>query len=139
MNNKNKKAKELFLKLIKIFLLYFFIVTAIATQYLAYKVKYNKALGGIRIIKTNHKIYFPLAYPFWEKQYGKSNPKIFKHINNYYYGSFFIFLIIAVFVLKKKNEVTVHGTARWATQKEMKKMNLYQPTGVVLGLDPNGK
>ena len=103
MNNKNKKAKELFLKLIKIFLLYFFIVTAIATQYLAYKVKYNKALGGIRIIKTNHKIYFPLAYPFWEKQYGKSNPKIFKHINNYYYGSFFIFLIIAVFVLKKKN------------------------------------
>ena len=55
MNNRNKKTKELFLKLIKIFILYFLIVTTIATQYLAYKVKYNKVLGGIRIIKTNHK------------------------------------------------------------------------------------
>ena len=139
MNNRNEKARKLFFKLIKIFILYFLIVTTIATQYLAYKVKYNKVLGGIRIIKTNHKIYFPLAYPFWEKEYGKSNPKIFKHINNYYYGSFYIFLIVAVFILKKKNEVTVHGTARWATQKEIEKMDLYQPTGVVLGLDPNGK
>ena len=131
MNNRNEKARKLFFKLIKIFILYFLIVTTIATQYLAYKVKYNKVLGGIRIIKTNHKIYFPLAYPFWEKEYGKSNPKIFKHINNYYYGSFYIFLIVAVFILKKKKEVTVHGTARWSTQKEIEKMDLYQPTGVV--------
>ena len=56
MNKKNEKARELFLKLIKIFILYSLIVTTIATQYLAYKVKYNKVLGGIKIIKAIWKI-----------------------------------------------------------------------------------
>lgn len=135
----SKKENRAFaLKFFKISLIFFFIISILATQYFAFSVKYNNSLGGFKILNIPHKVYFPFAYFFWQKKYIKNVPKLIGEINWYIFIFTGIYLIITLVILKKKNESTVHGSARWASNNEIKKMELYKPTGVVLGCDPKG-
>lgn len=133
-----KENREFGLKFLKISLIFFFIISIFATQYFAFSVKYNNSLGGFKILNSIHKVYFPFAYFFWQKKYIKNVPKLIGEINWYIFIFTGIYLIITLVILKKKNESTVHGSARWASNNEIKKMELYKPTGVVLGCDPKG-
>lgn len=137
--SKGKISKEEGLKILKYSIFFLFALCVSATQYFAYKVKYKSILGGFRIRGTGHKIYFPLAYLHWKKEYIKNVPKLIERIDWYLIIILLVYLIILALYMKKKTESTVHGSARWASKAEMKKMLLYKPTGAVLGCDPYGK
>lgn len=133
-----KDEKQLGKKIVKFSIIFFILSSIIATQYFAHYTGYNRMLGGITIFKTNYKIYFPFSYFFWQEIYRNEVPNLIKRINNYYYLSTLLFFILLLILLKGKSKNTVHGSARWANNEEMRKMDLYRGTGVVLGCDPRG-
>ncbi|MCF0163105.1 MAG: type IV secretory system conjugative DNA transfer family protein [Fusobacterium necrophorum] len=141
---RQQELKKLMKKYIKIFLPFILGSITVATHYFAYVVKFHKMLGGIKIPRILmkffpiQKIYFPFAYLFWRKQYFSQVPKLIKKIDNFLISIFIGVFLLFLFILRKKQEITVHGSAKWASQEEIKKMELYQETGVVLGCDSKG-
>lgn len=148
-NNREKQQKEFqetFKKFFKIFLPLYGLAIWGATQYFAYKVKYSSQLGGVSLRYLREilpslpikKIYFPFAYGFWRIRFHEEVPTLIEKIDQSLFwvgilsiGAFFL-------LLRKRNEVTVHGTARWASQEEIKKMDLQKKEGLVLGRDWKG-
>lgn len=104
-----------------------------ATEYVAYQCDFDPLLGS-NILG----IYWPFKYFEWCDLYTKYIPDILssaKMIMLLLWG-----LGIGILVLYKKYHVPVdtsHGSAHWATQKEISKLGLEKGEGVILGVNPN--
>lgn len=123
-----------FLKKIAIIgIIYYLLIFSALTYSFASSVNFHPALGGYKI--QNIKVYSPFDFLKWRVKYAKKRPTAIKKINNYFSLSHYLFLVLIMVIAKKKQEITVHGSARWATQSEIKKMDLYKNTGAVLGRD----
>lgn len=104
-----------------------------ATEYVAYQCDFDPLLGS-NILG----IYWPFKYFEWCNLYNRYIPDILSS------AKMTMFLIwglgIGIIVLYKKYHVPVdtsHGSAHWATQKEITKLGLEKGEGVILGVNPN--
>jgi len=95
-----------------------------STQTFARYTGYPPPLGRYLII-GEHKIYFPLKIIIWLKRYSGSAPIATEKSLQI----LFIFLVVGfllVALLKKNtNMLDTHGTARWATNYDIKEVGLY--------------
>ncbi len=132
---RTKNKKHLLFVIYAVFMLLSAIIAMqIATQYVAHQLNYQKALGQSLVILFERPI-----YPFW---------KIFvwnftnaQHIlaKGVQLGqlSFLIpqavFIGIMLFCLRPKGNKKLHGSAKWATEKEIKQMGYFEGQGVYVG------
>lgn len=134
---KNRKDDKSFLLFLKIVFISAVLEVVFATYYFAHLLNYQKILGGINIL--GYKIYFPFAYPIWLLKYGHRVPIAIEKVNFAVVISFGGIFLILLIIFSKRNAVTVHGTAKWASMDEIDKMNLKSEYGLVLGCDPKNK
>ncbi len=119
--------------------LVFMIISAIvamqiATQYVGHQLNYQKALGKWLFIVLERPI-----YPFWNIftwNFSNAQDVLAKGVQ---LGqiSFLIpqacFIGIMLFCLRPKGNKKLHGSAKWATEKEIKQMGYFEGQGVYVG------
>jgi len=107
-----------------LFILGIFIALQVGTQTFAKDVAYHKALGKPIFIYKNTPIYFPFSVLFWFK-WEKTAPKAVENsqLNILTVMVFFVFLLGILNYKKKK--IDYHGSASWATKKEIDQMNFF--------------
>jgi len=126
-----------------ILIILFTIFSATTTQYLAYLFEYQPSLTG----KLYQHIYQPFSWITWHINYYKTFEDIF--LNAYsqvLFGLSIISIIYISFFLlfkrKAQKHLNVHGTAHWATQKEIEETHtLNRKDGLYIGgyRDKKGK
>lgn len=136
MNNKKEMLKRK--KIGKFMIIFFFLLSSVATQYFAHSLKYHKALGKPLFSIQKVKVYPPYKAYIWGKKYEKKLPKTIKKVKGIFMGGTLAFLLIVMLVSKKKT-LDSHGSAEWATLEEIKEMNLYNEAGAVLGKDSKNR
>ncbi|NEW59906.1 type IV secretory system conjugative DNA transfer family protein [Sulfurovum sp. bin170] len=123
---------------IKKFLILFIVFTifsSITTQFLAYTFEYQPSLRG----EIYPHIYQPYAWIEWHINYYREFEPIFLDIYSQVLFGFSIFAIVymTIFLLfkrKEKKHLSVHGTAHWATKKEIEATHtLNRKDGLYIG------
>lgn len=111
------------------------IINIFATQYIAYNFKYSPSLGS----PIYNGYYSPLKWIEWSYLYSSTYPTLFKTFFIYYAIAlvlcFSIFVIIKLFYIRKSRAIQdLHGSAHWATFKEIKNMGIVDnEAGVYIG------
>lgn len=106
-----------------------------ATQYLANQFYYHSALGEPLMAH----FYNPFNWIKWTIDYANVYPDFFKEFMMFVTagigGIFAIFISLRLIVLRKNKGVEgLHGTAHWATTKEIEKMGVFDSSdGVYIG------
>ena len=111
--------------------------SALATQLVAKRAKYDPALGEPWLSEGATPLYNPLEFWSWWMQWGKEAPRAF----SLGFAIIGLCLLCVVFVAVKQFErarklrpTGGYGTARWATKKEIEKDGLLDADGgIVLG------
>jgi len=123
---------------IKKFLILFIVFTlfsSITTQFLAYTFEYQPSLTG----EIYPHIYQPYAWIEWHIDYYQQFEEIFLDIYSQVLFGFSIFAVVymTIFLLfqrKEKKHLSVHGTAHWATKKEIEATHtLNRKDGLYIG------
>ena len=142
MNNKGRKKsnnqKQLNKKFIFIlFLVMIFLSLQAATQIFAINFQYQAALGN-GLVVANHKI-----YPFWSiilwviKYYSIYKDELNTAITIAYAIPALYILLVAIYIAsrgtKRTANETLHGSARFAEEKDIKKAGLLEKDGVIVG------
>lgn len=118
-----------------IFSIIFTIFSSITTQFLAYTFEYQPSLTG----EIYPHIYQPYAWIEWHIDYYKQFEQIFLDIYGQVLFGFSIFAVVymTIFLLFKRKEqkhLSVHGTAHWATKKEIEATHtLNRKDGLYIG------
>ena len=107
-----------------------------ATQKLASLVKYDALLGPPFMVYDGQPYYYPWKYFLWYFDFYKYIPKLFNQTTIFIFGGLMVCLLF-LWLLKPKQKLTSHGTARWAEYKDILKMDLISGSGVVVGLYDN--
>lgn len=111
---------------------------AIATQWTAKMLAYQKQLGDPLFRLFHYPIYNPFSGLVWMMKYYNYAPKQFDLglvaflVSGV--GPISIALIMMRFRDRGRKELSSHGTARWATTEEVAKSGLVEGQGVVFGL-----
>ena len=105
---------------------------SIVTQYIAHQLNYAAALGGY-----GH-IYYPWSWLAWKADLGSQFPDTFAAGEAYgllfFTVGFALFATVAMIVQgRAKTHRFLHGSARWATLKEIKQMGILAQSGVYIG------
>ena len=119
-------------------LFYFILLTGGITQYIGYKLHYHPDLGRGIFTKNEIKIYNPYSYFIWKTKFIKKIPQTIREGENIFLVGSLVFLF-GILYLGKKKKLGNHGSAEWASQSDLKTMNVYGDNGVVLGCDKKGK
>ncbi len=121
--------------MIRLFLTFTCLFTGLwlATQRLAELVKYDKLLGNPFMVYHGVPYYWPWKYFVWFSEMHSYIPQLFGKTYLYIFFSFVV-LILFLYFLGSKHDLTSHGTARWADYKDMLNMDLISGHGVVVGL-----
>ncbi|MDR1611284.1 MAG: conjugal transfer protein TraG, partial [Planctomycetota bacterium] len=114
---------------------------AAATQVFAHKFAYDPALGG-----NINRVYFPGMIVFWAMEWGEAHPAAVQTAAAYGMamtaGLLIAFIVIARIASQSaRGNAKLHGTAHWASSKEVKASGLLDnPEGVYVGawLDDDG-
>lgn len=136
MNNKKELLKRK--KIGKFMLIFFFLLSSVATQYFAHSLKYHQALGKPLFSIQKVKVYPPYKVYIWGKKYEKRLPRTVKKVKGIFTVGSLAFLM-GVMITNKKKTLDSHGSAEWATLEEIKEMNLYNEAGAVLGKDKKNR
>ena len=108
-----------------------------ATQWAAYKLGHQAALGAPWFHAGEYSIYKPWRLFQWWYAYEAYAPDIFARAGMIAASGGLIGIIAAVIgsVIRSRDasEVTTYGSARWASPKEIKKLGLLSNKGVFLG------
>ena len=133
MNKEIKKAKmkKFFMIFIPIMLLFM----EIATQNVAKDCNYDELLG-IGIPVGDIKIYAPWMFFIWKSKFSMVIPTIIMDAQRYIVLGITIASLISMFIIKKMENLTSYGTAKWATKKELRETGLMSQNGVILGINP---
>lgn len=105
----------------------------VSTQYVAHTFHYQMALGT-----HIHHVYAPWSVILWANKWMKLYPETFIYaINVGIISSLFIILIVAFvwrfFKNSARKHVSMHGSARWANEQDIKKTGLLGNKGVYVG------
>ena len=99
-----------------LFLLGIILTLAVGTQTFAKNVKYHKNLGKyLFLYKNKSPIYFPFKILVWQK-FAKKVPRAMDDAYTNMAMTIVPFFLLIALLNYKKKEVTVHGSARWATE-----------------------
>lgn len=114
---------------------------AAATQYVAYVLAYQDALGSGLCSMYGHRVYMPLEFWVWYSKYYEEAPKLFNAGVDFILLAFvgFVFGMVLYRRMTVKPKLESHGTARWATVEEIEKTSLLKGEGIVLGKLPDGR
>lgn len=106
-----------------------------ATQYAASALSYHRALGEPVLTFGKTSVYWPWACMDWFKRFHLQAPHVFTTMRAIAFGgglaSFLVFLG-AITVLRGRPVSTAHGSARWASEGELRRVGLLDQAGVVL-------
>ena len=109
-----------------------------ATQLVARDCGYLPAIGKPLTIGTYH-IYWPWDYFIWQSELAEVIPGILEADGKWLYFALVAGFFLSVFIIKHSTELTTHGTAAWAKEKDIKDSGLTGNPGVILGIDPYTK
>jgi type IV secretion system protein VirD4 len=108
---------------------------ATATQHAAGALAHQRALGAPLVRVGGAWIYSPWACLDWYQRFHLQAPKTFGAVQAIVFGgglvAFFLF-IGAITRLRGRAISTAHGSARWATPAELRRVGLLDQAGVVL-------
>lgn len=106
-----------------------------ATQSVAADCEYSQLLGRYISCHGWH-IYSPFMYLVWQVRLSEAIPDILAAAEIWLYGGVIIGFVAAVAYIKSTQPLITHGSARWASRKDIVKAGLTDNTGVILGLNP---
>ncbi|MDN3563698.1 conjugal transfer protein TraG [Paeniroseomonas aquatica] len=108
-----------------------------ATQWVAWRLGYQAQLGHPMDVWAGVPVYPPPAFFLWWYWYDAYAPRVF------YEGAVIaaaggfaaigIAIGMSVWRAREARDVTTYGSARWATEREVRETGLLAPDGVVLG------
>jgi type IV secretion system protein VirD4 len=108
---------------------------AAATQYAAAALSYHRALGPPIIKLGGVSLFPPWACMEWYQRFHGRAPKVFDVVQAIAFvgglASFLLFML-GISRLRGRPASTAHGSARWATQAELRKVGMLDDAGVVL-------
>lgn len=108
-----------------------------ATQRVAYLLGYQEALGQPLMVLLGYPVYEPWAWMFWSYHYEAYAPWVFDQASLVTYSSFFlmfgVMVVLSIRRARRNKQIGTYGTARWATDKELKDAGILSDQGVVLG------
>ena len=108
-----------------------------ATQWVAWRLGYQAQLGHPMDVWAGVPVYPPPAFFLWWYWYDAYAPRVFyKGAIIAVAGGFAaigIAIGMSVWRAREARDVTTYGSARWATEKEVRDAGLLAPDGVVLG------
>jgi type IV secretion system protein VirD4 len=108
-----------------------------ATQWIAWRLAYQPELGSPWTVLWGVPIYPPPAWAWWWYFFDAYAPKIFYEGAAIAASGGFVSIAVAITMsvwrAREAREVTTYGSARWATEREIRKAGLLAPDGVVLG------
>ena len=107
-----------------------------ATEKFAALVAYDPAFLGSSLIIGGTHIYPPWAFVTWYFRYQRYVPELFSTVTPYSFGGFVLCLLM-LFLFRPEKKLTSHGSAHWASYKDLVKMHLISGSGVVVGLYDN--
>lgn len=139
LEQKKKKSK---IGLIFLFLLMFFVIPlvslSVGTQFIAYKLQYHSTLGP----NIEH-IYAPWQGLIWFSSWREAaQPELLEIMQKGLTYSLFTFSMLFLVIvaikrfsgLNKLSAVSnLHGSARWAEQKDIEEASLFSEEGVIVG------
>jgi type IV secretion system protein VirD4 len=125
-------------------LLLLIVTNVVATQFIAYRFRYQPALGTPLASIRGHAVYQPLRWAWWAWRHGSStNPRVRQPI---LLGALIVVVgatatLGAVYALNirktrrlSQNTEDIHGSARWATVEDVRATGLLDnPQGVYVG------
>lgn len=115
----NKKKKVLILLLLAcLFSL------SVGTQTFALYTNYHKSLKPMFLLKNQYPVYFPFGILSWLK-YEKTAPIAIENAKVNMLTSFMICFFLIVLLNKKKKEITIHGSSKWATKEDIDQMGFF--------------
>lgn len=100
-------------------------INCASTQFLAYRLGYQKALGQ----PIWHHFYNPFAWNLWQFQYYKQAKPLFDQLDVASFSSYVAVLFIAALIQgfsnrRSKKHEGLHGTAHWASADEVRQTGL---------------
>jgi type IV secretion system protein VirD4 len=108
-----------------------------ATQWIAWRLAYQPQLGQPWTALSGVPLYPPPAWAWWWYFFDAYAPKVFYEGAAIAASGGFVSIAVAiamsVYRAREAREVTTYGSARWATEKEIRAAGLLGPDGVVLG------
>ena len=107
-----------------------------ATEKFAALVAYDPVFLGSSLIIGGTHIYPPWAFVTWYFRYQRYVPELFSTVTPYSFGGFVLCLLM-LFLFRPEKKLTSHGSAHWASYKDLVKMQLISGSGVVVGLYDN--
>lgn len=122
------------------FLIIAMLATELATQYFAAQVQYQAALGNPFFVWDKTPIYPPMFFVWWYEYYGDV-PEMFSKSLTVFTSTLILGFGICIAIQKKLmvKPMESHGTARWATKEEIKKVLPFNGKGIILGKTDEGK
>jgi type IV secretion system protein VirD4 len=104
-----------------------------ATQFIAHGLNYHTTIGTPLFAMIGYPIYPPLYWVAWLFTYSENYPEIFNQAYLIFTGIVFVglFLFVAVMRTGKAKPSNKFGSARWATEKELKPFDGH--SGIILG------
>jgi type IV secretion system protein VirD4 len=106
-----------------------------ATQYAAGALAYQRALGEPLLKLGTTFLYPPWACMDWFRRFHLQAPRVFAVVRGIAFGGgliSFLLLLGAITRLRGRPVSTAHGSARWATEDDLRKVGLLDQAGVVL-------
>jgi type IV secretion system protein VirD4 len=108
-----------------------------ATQWTAWRLGFQPQLGSPWFEFAGTPVYMPLIFFWWWYHYDAYAPRIFIEGAGIAASGGFASIVVAigmsVWRAREANTITTYGSARWATNDEIRHNGLLGPDGVVLG------
>ena len=106
------------------------------TQYVAHRFDYHISLYGVATYVGDTPLYWPIMWIVWSVHYYDTAPEFFKQLHMAY--SFGFLLCIGLVIgasLRRTRRVDSDsfGSARWATDRDLREGGYFSKTGIVLG------
>lgn len=140
-----KLKKNKILQALLILFIGFTLVCTVGTQYFAFKVHYKPILKPLF-----NRVYFPYSIISWGFKYRDTAPTLVNMVASLMNTVAILYsFVIYLLILKLSQKKNTHGSARFSTDKELKKANVLAPhfpktselyqDGVILGRTSNLK
>jgi len=108
-----------------------------ATQWVAWRLGYQAQLGQPMDVWAGVPVYPPPAFFLWWYWYDAYAPRVFYEgaviASAGGFAAIGIAIGMSVWRAREARDVTTYGSARWATEREVRDAGLLAPDGVVLG------
>jgi type IV secretion system protein VirD4 len=108
-----------------------------ATQWTAWRLGYQSGLGAPWFTADGLPVYLPPAFFWWWFAYDAYAPRIFAEgaiiATSGSFAAVGVAIAMSVWRAREAKDAVTYGSARWATEREVRGAGLREPDGVVLG------